>query len=745
MQADTFATILTLAFLLFIVLGLLFGWWRGYAKSIVRIGLVISVAVLTFFVVPSISKALLTLDISALNIVINGNAATNVQELLIALLESIPYVNDLMLASPSFEAVIVLLPEIILNLVGFIVFFYLFRLLSMIIFWIINAIFFSKKKQEGKNKHRMIGAVIGAVQGAVIAVVLLLPVYGFINTITPVIKVETISSANVQIVKDYAYAEGENDEQGELVSIVATSEDYINAIQNSPLTKVLNTLGVGKLADITFEKLTTVKYDETELNLKKEIKILNNAYKNISFIANEQIDFTNPEHVQKLDKAIETVLESKNVSDIISEIIVGMAEGWTNVEDPTFIGISKPDLKDEDLNNAFNEMLIALKDPRGDVRKDIVSIMDAYVVLANSDILTTTDAINTLKQDKNELLITNIMNELVKSPTIKECLPEVLNCAVKYGYKTIGFTDEQTTNIGNVNSEAVIDDEEISHLEKITDDIVAIYDQMNNASADAKLYEKVNFATLGNAFDNLRKSNLFGDVSLKLVQEMLATEKFVGEGNVDKFAGLSTSLESVWKKEDANLAQTFKGFEDAMKVADKMNATTEDSKITSEDVKDILGSLSDNESMSEVIDTVVTDTFLQDMGVDEETSGVILDVVDKVINDETFDASKETDAAVEIFNTANKIMNADGTSVELEDTDQTNLINALVKSDSLTQMLADNATKAEGEKNATLDLASQLHDDTKAEIIAKIEADTEMDENKKEQLLAIFGQIQSQE
>lgn len=753
MQAQSLAAVLTSILCVFLIIGLICGWCRGYAKSLLRLGIVLAVAVLTFFVVPSITKAILSINISNYNIVIGSVAPTTIEELIIASLEQIPYISDLIAASPSFEALILVVPQAIVNVAGFIVFFYLFKLVSLIIYWIFAAIVFPKKKNKTEptpNKHRFIGAMIGAVQGVIVAIVMLLPIYGSINAATPIIKDSELSSANVQIVQNYAYAEGETPAGNEdsvqtddekLKVAYATAGEYVDAINNAPLTKIFNFLGVGKLADVTFEKLTTVQKGETTFNLKKEVTILTKSYKEIKFLMNEKLDLTNPEHARKLESAINNALESENVSSIVSEMMVAAAEEWTNPEDPTFIGIKKPDFQDADLNEALDKVLIQLKDPKGDVKKDISAIMRTYVILAESGVLSSNDVILTLKEEKNADLVKNALDAAIESPTLEVCLPSVINCAIKVIYRQLDFTEEEINEIGALNQSTEIvwrdtlsagttKEGEITRIQNIVTGAVNLIYDARNIEGNIT-YENVNFGTIGYILDNLRKSTIFGTPSLKIVQTLLKSEKFVGDPT--KFEKLSTSLANIWGDKEANLEQTFLAFNDAMKLADKMDKITKDENVRIEesDVKEILKNLNENkDTMKDVIDEVVNDQFLKDLGVDEKNSGVIKDVVNGIF-DETFDAEKEAAAAAEIINTATKINKAGDGKTTLNEDEANNLVKALEKSDVLTKMVKDNVS------NSSFDFNTKLDDAAKANISKALEGVE--DPEKKAQLLEIFG------
>ena len=188
MNAGLIPTVIVSLFLVCIILGFLFGWFRGFSKSLVRFIIVLAVTVLAFFVVPSITTAVLKMDISKLNINIGGVSAVTLGDLIINLIEQVPIVQDLIESSPTLESVITLVPQMIANVVLFIAFFFIFKWFSMIIYWIIAGIFFSKKKMGDKDRHKFVGAVIGTVQGLLVAIVLMVPIFGVVETSRPMVE-----------------------------------------------------------------------------------------------------------------------------------------------------------------------------------------------------------------------------------------------------------------------------------------------------------------------------------------------------------------------------------------------------------------------------------------------------------------------------------------------------------------------------------------------------------------------------
>ena len=220
MTPEIITTAVIVAFLVILLAGFLFGLVRGFNKSLVRILLVVAMLVLTFFIVPKITQAAMTLDISSLGITIGGNTATSVGDIVVSLLNQIPQVADIA-GTDAYATIINVVPQMILNVVLFIVVFIALRLVSMIIYWIISGICFNKKKTEGKNKHRLLGSLVGVVQNFLIFLVILVPVVGAINilgdieTLTNNPAAQVVSTASITV-NDSGDSSNENPENNQI-------------------------------------------------------------------------------------------------------------------------------------------------------------------------------------------------------------------------------------------------------------------------------------------------------------------------------------------------------------------------------------------------------------------------------------------------------------------------------------------------------------------------------------------------
>ena len=484
MNASLIPTIVLSLFLVCIILGFLFGWFRGFSKSLVRFIILLAVTVLAFFVVPSITKAVLKMDISKWNINIDGVQVITLGDLIIDMLEKIPVVQELIESSPTFEGVITLAPQMIANVVLFIAFFFIFKWVSMVIYWIIAGVFFSKKKMGDKDRHKFIGAVIGTVQGFMIAIVLMVPIFGMVETTRPVMQAiqaeqqANASSGSEETPSGFVYnVEGEGSETeagGEgadelkaptLGEVSDESMKYINAFDNTWLVKVLKAVRISDMSVAMFDSLTTVKDRDLEIQLRKEMNIVADAYPGLSGLIGGDADLEDANTYDSLKSAFDKLYESPVLSGIVSEIVPAAASRWSDPtvaeENRVFCGIPKPKFEDASTNRVFDALLLNLstQTDKDEIKKDVDTSIDVMKLCCSSGIVTAVkhngDIMEVLLRDNNQNLVSDIIDLALKSKTLGDCLPDIINMAMNQLYKALAITDapEITLKSNEVNWE----------------------------------------------------------------------------------------------------------------------------------------------------------------------------------------------------------------------------------------------------------------------------------------------------
>lgn len=435
------------SFLVILLFGFLFGLARGFNKSLVRAIIVIACLVITFFCVPSITKAAMNVNVANMNITVNGQVMNTLGEALSASLAEVPYIADLA-QTQAFDTIITVVPQMIVNVVLFIVLFYVLRLISMIIYWIIAGICFSKKKTQGKSKHRLLGGLVGIVQNFVIFLVLLVPCVGVINLISDIdtnlpkkatataSQTTEISGSGDQTQGDTSGGNQNQDNQnnnnnsedlaGKLNTTLTNVNEVVDAYKSTWVFKFLHGVKLDSACNYVFNKLSTVKVNKVSYNLHDEAISLTKVVVDFADVMpqdGKNLSFTDTETIDKLEVLINDAYKSKLTANLIDEVIPTAVKKWNAGE--TFMGITKPTM--EGYEEVINDILAELGKP-GSKKQLLLSTTK----MAKSLVKT----INTISNAEGEISLDNIAT-LLKDITSDANVMELAETIVVSNIKTI--------------------------------------------------------------------------------------------------------------------------------------------------------------------------------------------------------------------------------------------------------------------------------------------------------------------
>ena len=773
MNAGLIPTAIVSLFLVCIILGFVFGWFRGFSKSLVRFIIVLAVTVLAFFVVPSITTAVLKMDISKLNINIGGVSAVTLGDLIIDLIEQVPIVQDLIESSPTLASVITLVPQMLANVVLFIAFFFIFKWFSMIIYWIIAGIFFSKKKMGDKDRHKFVGAVIGTVQGFLVAIVLMVPIFGVVETSRPMVEAiraeqtaastsentEESASGFTYTVNEEGSSEtsggegsgGTSEEEKNNKDIKQTVYDvtdetgkYVDAFDKVWIVKVMKALKIQDLSVSMFDNLTTVKDRDLEVSLRNEVKVVASAYPGLSGLIYGDADIENAETYDNVKESFDKLYASPVLSGVVSELVPKAATRWSDTslaeEDRKFCGIAKPDFGDAATNRVFDALLLNLasQNDSEELKKDIDTSIDVMKLCCTSGIVTAVrhngDLMEVLLKDTNENLVSNIIDLALNSSTLKECLPDIINLAMSKVYTALNITDAPEIN-GKLTTEEWQTEKLV--LQNVFNNVLRLYDGINKGTKEGKnALDCLDFAALGRAFDGLRSSKLLSEGSLSIMTKLMDSDFVVG-ADVTIMASFKEKMTAVWNDSTVKMEDTFVAVQNALILAkDLKNAEAE---ITPDNIGEIINGLKDNETLKGTVNEILNnEETMKNLGLDETTAGVVKETISSVINHEYNaeageDIQKDIDAISEVYNVANKVMSSE-TEVTLEKTDTDKLVESIANS----TVIKENLTKADS-KVGNLDF-TKLDEGTKTNLKESIsDTNNNLTEEERNALFALFG------
>lgn len=781
MNAGLIPTAIVSLFLVCIILGFVFGWFRGFSKSLVRFIIVLAVTVLAFFVVPSITTAVLKMDISKLNINIGGVSAVTLGDLIIDLIEQVPIVQDLIESSPTLASVITLVPQMLANVVLFIAFFFIFKWFSMIIYWIIAGIFFSKKKMGDKDRHKFVGAVIGTVQGFLVAIVLMVPIFGVVETSRPMVEAiraeqaaastsentEESASGFTYTVNEGGSSEtpggegssetpggegsgGTSEEEKNNKNIKQTVYDvtdetgkYVDAFDKVWIVKVMKALKIQDLSVSMFDNLTTVKDRDLEVSLRNEVKVVASAYPGLSGLIYGDADVENAETYDNVKESFDKLYASPVLSGVVSELVPKAATRWSDTslaeEDRKFCGIAKPDFGDAATNRVFDALLLnlATQEDSEELKKDIDTSIDVMKLCCTSGIVTAVkhngDLMEVLLKDTNKNLVSNIIDLSLNSSTLKECLPDIINLAMSKVYTALNITDAP-----EIHGKLTVEEWQTEKLvlQNVFNNVLRLYDGINKGTKEGKnALDCLDFAALGRAFDGLRSSKLLSEGSLSIMTKLMDSDFVVG-ADVTIMASFKEKMTAVWNDPTVKMEDTFVAVQNALVLAkDLKNAETE---ITPDNIGEIINGLKDNETLKGTVNEILNnEETMKKLGLDETTAGVVKETISSVINHEYSaeageDIQKDINAISEVYNVANKVMSSE-TQVTLEKTDTDKLVESIANS----TVIKENLTKS-GSKVGNLDF-TKLDAGTKTNLTESIKGNSNLTNEEQNALLALFG------
>ncbi len=270
---------------LIMLMSILFGLKRGLKKAIFRFVWIIASGAILWVLTPTISAWLNGFDISSFGLDING-PVNKLSDIGVNLLNSLN-LDEAISQSEAVRTFAENFPTMILNVVIFVLGFWVFKILLYPIWAIIASRCFDKKKRELKaykrkiknlkkrgvpvdeddmpaslavsGKNRFGGMLVGILTGFVICVATLSPIVG-LNTI--------YQKANTNLVTQ--------NEEGEEIPYLPTvideeTQTYLNCYENSIASQIVKCTGMSYFSNLVFEKLASVETGGEKIYLTNEV------------------------------------------------------------------------------------------------------------------------------------------------------------------------------------------------------------------------------------------------------------------------------------------------------------------------------------------------------------------------------------------------------------------------------------------------------------------------------------------
>lgn len=742
------ATIASVA-LVFLILGFVVGWVRGYQKSLTRFIIVLVVAVVAFFITPVITEAVLDFNLAKYGVEVNGQVVATVEDYLIAQISQVGEIAELMESSATLRAFVTALPAMLVNVVLFTVLFFLLKWISMLIYWIFAGIFFNKKKLEGKSKVKLVGAGVGTLQALIALAILLVPLFGFANIINTVQNefdqansTSTAVVANAAAVSDTAPSENEN-EDIQIEETVNEVSTYVGAFENTWVVKVYSAFGIDKLSVSVFNELSKQEVNNVTTNLTTELSAVAKILPYAQNLLNGGSEI-NTEFVNNVDRIIDSAFSSPVLENIVSEVISSASAKWANGE--TFLGLEMPKIENnEGINNVISNVFNSLQNSTvATIRTDTDAIVSVLRILTEDDIISamnsgnTSDILNALSNE-NKNTISDLVGAMLVSNTLKDVLPDILNVGLDYVYEALEIevpAGQESSYKITVSADEVNWNTETAKIQTILGNIARVYadydinyvqaNQGKPESEQVSLIEVIDFAKIGQALDSMKTSQLFDGPSQKIFESLLDNEMLSGIIDED----IRNNLKDNWSK--INMEATFTSLNEMVNLAIKLSDTTQS--VTKDDIANALETIVSDGVSSDIVSSILTEKNLTNAGLDETTANSVSEVVSEITSSLAGKPEQEKQNEINGIATVVEIISKtqlSGETVVIENTDET--IESIANSTIITGLIESSSSVIGG-----LDLSNKIDETSKTNLETSINNNQTLTQTQKEALLDLL-------
>lgn len=624
-------------FALCVVLGALLGLKRGMWKSVIRIATVVLSCVIVVFLVQPITSALLTADLSSYGWEIGGVMVTNLNETIINYISTISVVGQALNSSPTLLAVVSSIPAIIVNMILFVVLFFIVKGILYFVDIILNRVIL--KKDPERPKRRLWGMLIGAVQGIICFLFVFIPIAGTMNLLDETMDMveeinnptQAVAMQNISLNRAVA-SENQESSQDDL-NISETANNVVDAYQDVFIIKMFNAIGYKGLTNAVYDKLTTMEISTNEkTTLRSEAKVVAKIYNGYEKLKDVDVAKFSAQNQKDADQLIDDAFSSPIVSGVATELVSELAKTWTATNPGEFIGVAKPEMN-ENLVETFDVLLLNLRNGSADSLKidlkvvvGTLKVSADYNVTENISSEDTDTIVSVLGQDG---CMEAIIGTLASGNATKQAIPKLIEFGLDYGYMAVGL-DGVTTTINKSANDVNWGTEKII-LGDLFEGISSTY---LSTKQEGELINKLDVLGMAKVLNSIRASQLLSDSGQEISVRLLNSELTAGIdvstlvdyiNNDTKYAELDFEVMLTTLKSSANIANDMQ----------EIISGGDVSELDSEDVGTFLNGLTSNDATKDVLKDLASEDNLKSSGVDQATAGAVNGLVSSVTEYDT--------------------------------------------------------------------------------------------------------------
>lgn len=623
-------------FALFVIFGALLGLKRGMWKSVIRIATVVLSCVIVVFLVQPITSAVLTADLSSYGWEIGGVMVTNLNETIINYISTISVVGQALNSSPTLLAVVSTIPAIIVNLILFVLLFFIVKGILYFVDIILNRVIL--KKDPERPKRRLWGMLIGAVQGVICFLFVFIPIAGSMNVLSETMDLVESMNSQTQAVAMQNIAVNESDSESlelsqDNVQITVTAKNVLKEYQDVFIIKMFNAIGYKGLTNAVYDKLTTMEISTNEkTTLRSEAKVVAKVYNSYEKLKYVDIAEFSAQNQRDADQLIDDAFSSPIVSGVATELVSELAKTWTATNPGEFIGMAKPEMN-ENLVETFDVLLLNLRNGSADnLKTDLKVIVGTLKVSADYNVTEnissedTDTIVSVLGQDG---CMEAIIGTLASGNATKQAIPKLIEFGLDYGYTAVGL-DGVTTTINKSANDVNWETEKVI-LGDLFEGISATY---LSTKQEGELINKLDVLGMAKVLNSVRASQLLSDSSQEISVRLLNSKLTAGIdvstlvdyiNNDTKYAELDFEVMLTTLKSSANIANNMQ----------EIISGGDVSELDSEDVGTFLNGLTSNDATKDVLKDLASEENLKGSGVDQATAGAVNGLVETITDYDT--------------------------------------------------------------------------------------------------------------
>lgn len=630
------------------LIGFIIGIIKGLFRSLLEVVFVALNALLSGLCSLLFAKAIVkperisqVLDIVKSKVGLGENALETVNQIQTTL--NNPEANTTAVSLVIAAATVIVLPII------FMLLYIVFALILVIPKMIIQHVCIHKPR---RGAARWSGGIVLALSNVIALAIFLIPVFGYVDYANEALAM--LKADEPQAIEQSADGEGSD--------VFTQAQSYVEPIADSFVAKAIGAVG----GDALFERLTTVEVDGITVSLKAETECAVTIYKEVdAFISVAFKEYGN-DQVAAIENVEQVILDAEFVPAVVANVLSYVATEWEHDRD--VFGMTKP-MVGQELQPSVDQIISTLaKTNTENFKGDVSTIVDVVICCIDDKMIETAfgenpgEMVNILEETS---FLSDVLLALHKNERFRPAIPTVSSGIVNYVYKVYDEVNGTTTEKHEVinydkltEADVRVEGERISTIISEIDTFIASLEGVDLENDQYTALTTGDFAALGRAFNELRKSYLFKDTFDFLLKAILKSEACAQLGFIDNdFIQNATRVDADLEK--MLVARQHLGI---LILALK----DDDPAVYDSAIETILLTISKGEGES--LESILTYSNLRSLGLSKEKSKTISGLLTSMV--QSFDGTeftpeqtkKEAEATGKIMNAINSVLdNADHT------------------------------------------------------------------------------------